>query len=161
MLIDWRWFEAYFASNRLYFELASKVRNWQWAAGTGCDSAPYFRALNPYEQLIKFDNKLNYIKRGVPEFHESTYAQPMVDNKTAISCSRNRSNHELRAAVWSLRAASAAARSALRHAATLRAAIAAIAARSNHGLRAAMWSLNAAAIANVLGDDSHLRPQNK
>ena len=45
LLIDWRWGEAYFAEKLLDYELASNNGNWQWAAGTGCDSAPYFRIL--------------------------------------------------------------------------------------------------------------------
>ena len=42
LLIDWRWGEAYFAEKLLDYELASNVGNWQWAAGTGVDAAPYF-----------------------------------------------------------------------------------------------------------------------
>ena len=83
LLIDWRWGEAYFASKLLDFELSSNVGNWQWAAGTGCDSAPYFRVFNPYEQIKKFDKNFNYIKKWVPEFQELTYPKPMVDHKTA------------------------------------------------------------------------------
>lgn len=83
ILIDWRWGEAYFASKLLDFELSSNVGNWQWAAGTGCDSAPYFRVFNPYEQVKKFDKNLNYIKKWVPEFQEFSYPKPMVDHKTA------------------------------------------------------------------------------
>jgi len=83
LLIDWRWGEAYFASKLLDFELSSNVGNWQWAAGTGCDSAPYFRVFNPYEQVKKFDKNLNYIKKWVPEFQELFYPNPMVDHKTA------------------------------------------------------------------------------
>ncbi len=56
MLIDWRWGEAYFAEKLLDYDLAANNGNWQWAAGCGCDAAPYFRIFNPYEQtksLIK------------------------------------------------------------------------------------------------------------
>ena len=67
----------------LDFELSSNTGNWQWAAGTGCDSAPYFRVFNPYEQVKKFDKDLNYIKKWVPEFQELTYPQPMVEHKMA------------------------------------------------------------------------------
>jgi deoxyribodipyrimidine photo-lyase len=63
LLIDWRWGEAYFAEKLLDFELASNNGNWQWAAGTGCDAAPYFRVFNPTEQLKKFDPKLIYTKK--------------------------------------------------------------------------------------------------
>ena len=83
LLIDWRWGEAYFAKKLLDFELSSNAGNWQWAAGTGCDSAPYFRVFNPYEQVKKFDKDLNYIKKWVPEFQELTYPQPMVEHKMA------------------------------------------------------------------------------
>ncbi len=83
LLVDWRWGEAYFASKLLDFELSSNVGNWQWAAGTGCDSAPYFRVFNPYEQVKKFDKSLNYIKKWVPDFQELSYPRPMVDHKIA------------------------------------------------------------------------------
>jgi deoxyribodipyrimidine photo-lyase len=36
----------YFAEKLLDYEMASNVGNWQWAAGTGCDAAPYFRVFN-------------------------------------------------------------------------------------------------------------------
>jgi deoxyribodipyrimidine photo-lyase len=34
--------------------MSANVGNWQWAAGTGCDAAPYFRVFNPEIQK-KFD----------------------------------------------------------------------------------------------------------
>jgi deoxyribodipyrimidine photo-lyase len=37
--------------------MSSNVGNWQWAAGTGCDAALYFRVFNPEIQLKKFDEK--------------------------------------------------------------------------------------------------------
>ncbi len=83
LLIDWRWGEAYFAQKLLDFELSSNVGNWQWSAGTGCDAAPYFRIFNPHEQLKKFDPKLEYVQKWVPEVNELTYVQPIVDHKFA------------------------------------------------------------------------------
>ncbi len=83
LLIDWRWGEAYFASKLLDFELSSNNGNWQWAAGTGCDAAPYFRIFNPYEQLKKFDKEMAYIKKWIPEFDTTDYPEPMVDHKFA------------------------------------------------------------------------------
>ncbi len=83
LLIDWRWGEAYFAKKLLDFELSSNAGNWQWAAGTGCDSSPYFRVFNPYEQVKKFDKNLNYIKKWVPEFQDIKYPKPIVDHKIA------------------------------------------------------------------------------
>lgn len=83
LLIDWRWGEAYFAKKLLDYELSSNNGNWQWAAGTGCDAAPYFRVFNPTEQARKFDHELTYIKRWVPEYSNFGYPEPMVDHKLA------------------------------------------------------------------------------
>ena len=83
LLIDWRWGEAYFASKLLDFELSSTNGNWQWAAGPGCDAAPYFRIFNPYEQLKKFDKEMIYIRKWIPEYDTPDYPEPMVDHKFA------------------------------------------------------------------------------
>ncbi|MBU1368394.1 MAG: DNA photolyase family protein [Bacteroidetes bacterium] len=83
LLIDWRWGESYFASKLLDYELASNNGNWQWAAGTGCDAAPYFRVFNPTEQQKKFDPKGRYIKKWIPEIEAASYPNPMVDHKLA------------------------------------------------------------------------------
>lgn len=83
LLIDWRWGEAWFAEKLLDFELASNNGNWQWAAGCGCDAAPYFRIFNPDSQQKKFDPQLEYIKKWVPEFGTADYPVPMVDHKLA------------------------------------------------------------------------------
>jgi deoxyribodipyrimidine photo-lyase len=83
LLIDWRWGERYFAEKLLDFELASNVGGWQWAAGCGCDAAPYFRVFNPEAQQKKFDPKFEYIKKWVPEFGTPTYIHPIVDHKMA------------------------------------------------------------------------------
>jgi deoxyribodipyrimidine photo-lyase len=68
LLIDWRWGEAYFAEKLLDFELSSNNGNWQWAAGCGCDAAPYFRVFNPSEQTKRFDPDLTYIKKWIKDF---------------------------------------------------------------------------------------------
>lgn len=83
LLIDWRWGEAYFAKKLLDFELSSNNGNWQWAAGTGCDAAPYFRIFNPTEQQKKFDKDFKYIKKWIPEFGTDKYPKPIVDHKEA------------------------------------------------------------------------------
>ncbi|MEL4457026.1 deoxyribodipyrimidine photo-lyase [Lutimonas vermicola] len=83
LLIDWRWGEAYFASKLLDYELSSNNGNWQWAAGTGCDAAPYFRIFNPSEQLKKFDKDLVYVRKWIPEFDSPEYPEPMIDHKYA------------------------------------------------------------------------------
>ena len=83
LLIDWRWGEAYFAEKLLDFELSSNNGNWQWAAGTGCDAAPYFRVFNPHMQQEKFDPKGEYIKKWVTNLNELDYPKPMVDHSFA------------------------------------------------------------------------------
>jgi deoxyribodipyrimidine photo-lyase len=83
LLIDWRWGEAYFAEKLLDFDLAANNGGWQWAAGSGCDAAPYFRIFNPYLQTKKFDEHLNYIRKWVPEFEEFSYPKPIVDHEFA------------------------------------------------------------------------------
>jgi len=83
LLIDWRWGEAYFAEKLLDFDLAANNGGWQWAAGSGCDAAPYFRVFNPYLQAQKFDPQLTYIRKWVPELDELTYPRPIVEHEMA------------------------------------------------------------------------------
>jgi deoxyribodipyrimidine photo-lyase len=83
LLIDWRWGEAYFAQKLLDYDLSANNGNWQWAAGTGCDAAPYFRIFNPREQLKKFDKELRYINKWVKDYNEFTYPSPIVEHKFA------------------------------------------------------------------------------
>ncbi len=83
LLIDWRWGEAYFAEKLLDYEMSSNVGNWQWAAGSGVDAAPYFRIFNPTTQIEKFDKEQNYIKKYVPEIGTENYPEKMVDHKEA------------------------------------------------------------------------------
>jgi deoxyribodipyrimidine photo-lyase len=83
LLIDWRWGEIYFAEKLLDFDLASNNGGWQWAAGSGCDAAPYFRIFNPRLQTEKFDKNLSYIRKWVPEFQEFNYPKPIVDHDFA------------------------------------------------------------------------------
>lgn len=81
LLIDWRWGEAYFAEKLLDYELSSNVGNWQWAAGSGVDAAPYFRIFNPTTQIEKFDKDYKYIKKYVPEFGTENYPEKIIEHK--------------------------------------------------------------------------------
>jgi deoxyribodipyrimidine photo-lyase len=83
LLIDWRWGEAYFAGKLLDFDLASNNGGWQWAAGSGCDAAPYFRIFNPAIQQKKFDPDGSYIKKWLPDFQELSYPAPIVEHSFA------------------------------------------------------------------------------
>ena len=83
LLMDWRIGEAYFAEKLLDYDLSANNGNWQWSAGTGCDSAPYFRVFNPEEQQKKFDPDFKYIKKWVKEFGTKDYPKPIVEHKFA------------------------------------------------------------------------------
>ncbi len=80
LLIDWRWGEAYFASKLLDYDLSANNGNWQWAAGTGCDAAPYFRIFNPSSQQEKFDKHFEYIKKWNPDFQKK---MPIINHDFA------------------------------------------------------------------------------
>ena len=83
LLIDWRWGEAWFAEKLLDFDLAANNGGWQWAAGCGCDAAPYFRIFNPTLQAKKFDPDLIYTRHWVPELDSFSYPSPIVDHEFA------------------------------------------------------------------------------
>lgn len=83
LLIDWRWGEAYFAEKLLDYDFAANNGGWQWAAGSGCDAAPYFRIFNPTLQTEKFDKSLDYINRWVPELNSFNYPRPIVQHDEA------------------------------------------------------------------------------
>ncbi len=83
LLIDWRWGEAWFASKLLDYDMAANNGGWQWASGSGCDAAPYFRIFNPALQTEKFDKQGKYIKKWVPEFDTLQYVQPMIVHELA------------------------------------------------------------------------------
>ena len=94
LFIDWRWGEKYFADKLLDYEMANNVGNWQWMAGTGAISAPWFRVYSPDSQLEKVDPEMKYVKRWVPEVGTSKYPAPIVEHKFA----RERSVEAIRAA---------------------------------------------------------------
>lgn len=83
LLIHWSWGEAYFAEKLLDYDLSANNGNWQWAAGTGCDAAPYFRVFNPIEQHKKFDKDSKYVRKWIKEYDGFDYAKPMVEHKMA------------------------------------------------------------------------------
>lgn len=83
LLIDWRWGEAYFAQKLNDYDLSANNGNWQWASGSGCDAAPYFRVFNPTVQTDKFDKKLEYIKKWIPGFGTDAYPQQIVEHSFA------------------------------------------------------------------------------
>jgi deoxyribodipyrimidine photo-lyase len=67
LLIDWRRGEAWFWDTLIDADPANNPLNWQWVAGAGVDSAPYFRIFNPVLQAEKFDPAGAYVRQWVPE----------------------------------------------------------------------------------------------
>lgn len=83
LLIDWRWGETYFAAKLNDYDQASNNGGWQWAAGSGCDAAPYFRVFNPETQALRFDPDLEYIKKWIPEYGTGLYPEKIIDQTFA------------------------------------------------------------------------------
>ena len=70
MLIDWQKGEKYFATKLTDYDPASNNGNWQWTAGSGADSQPFFRIFNPWLQAENFDPNCEYIKKWIPELKD-------------------------------------------------------------------------------------------
>lgn len=67
LLVDWREGEKYFAQKLVDYDVASNNGNWQWVAGSGVDSQPYFRIFNPWSQSETHDKNCIYIKTFLPQ----------------------------------------------------------------------------------------------
>ena len=67
LLIHWHEGESWFWNCLLDADLASNSASWQWVAGSGTDSTPYFRIFNPITQGERFDVDGKYTKKYVPE----------------------------------------------------------------------------------------------
>jgi len=67
LMIPWQKGAAWFADTLVDADLANNSASWQWVAGCGTDSAPYFRIFNPILQGKKFDPNGDYVRRWVPE----------------------------------------------------------------------------------------------
>ena len=70
LLISWEEGEKYFAQKLVDYDPASNNGNWQWTAGSGADSQPYFRIFNPWEQGKNYDPNCEYIKKWIPELKD-------------------------------------------------------------------------------------------
>lgn len=67
LFLDWRLGARYFRHALLDGDVANNAFNWQWIAGVGTDSAPYFRILDPTRQGERFDPYGAWVRRWVPE----------------------------------------------------------------------------------------------
>jgi deoxyribodipyrimidine photo-lyase len=66
LLIDWRRGAQWFWDTLVDADYGNNSQNWQWIAGTGFDSQPYYRIMAPLTQSAKF-GAAAYIRRWVPE----------------------------------------------------------------------------------------------
>ncbi len=108
LLQPWQKGEAWFWDTLVDADLANNATNWQWVAGSGVDSAPYFRIFNPVKQAETFDPDGTYVRKWCPELAKlpapqihapwdapkgmlekagielgRTYPHPIVDHKEA------------------------------------------------------------------------------
>jgi deoxyribodipyrimidine photo-lyase len=67
LLLPWQSGEAFFWDTLVDADLASNAASWQWIAGCGIDSQPFFRVFNPVSQGQKFDPDGAYVRAWVPE----------------------------------------------------------------------------------------------
>lgn len=67
---NWQIGEKFFAQNLVDYDPANNNGNWQWGAGTGTDSQPYFRVFNPWRQSESYDKNCEYIKKWIPELND-------------------------------------------------------------------------------------------
>jgi deoxyribodipyrimidine photo-lyase len=67
---DWTIGEKYFAQKLVDYDFFNNNGGWQWSAGTGADSQPYFRVFNPWRQAENYDFECKYIKKWIPELKD-------------------------------------------------------------------------------------------
>jgi deoxyribodipyrimidine photo-lyase len=65
--VEWQHGARHFMRHLVDGDVASNTHNWQWAAGSGTDAAPYVRVFNPVTQGLRFDPDGRYVRRYVPE----------------------------------------------------------------------------------------------
>jgi len=68
--LDWRLLEKYFATKLVDYDVMVNNGSWQWVAGCGTDSQPWFRIFNIWTQAKKYDPDCEYIKFWIPELKD-------------------------------------------------------------------------------------------
>ncbi len=77
---DWRLGERHFAGQLSDYDPASNTGNWQWSAGIGADSVPYFRIFSPTRQIQRFDPEGAYRSQWLDDEGE---IEPIIDYERA------------------------------------------------------------------------------
>jgi deoxyribodipyrimidine photo-lyase len=86
--VPWGEGARWFWDTLLDADLANNTLGWQWSAGCGADSAPYFRIFNPVVQGQRFDPAGNYVRKWVPALAAlpaKTIHQPWATSANALS----------------------------------------------------------------------------
>lgn len=100
LLIDWRWWEAFFKKHLLDYDENVNFWNWQWSASVWADPKP-LRIFSPLLQSEKFDKNAKFIKKYLPELNNQNikfihnpidnnlnYYKIIVDHKVAQKIAR-------------------------------------------------------------------------
>lgn len=68
LALDWRTYEKeLFGRYLIDYDPCTNCHSWQSIASVGIDSAPYWRIMNPWRQLERFDHECIYVKKWVAE----------------------------------------------------------------------------------------------
>ena len=78
--VDWRIGARYFAQKLLDYDPIVNEASWQWVAGTGFESNPFFRIFNVNLQTAKFDPDHQFIAKVFGTNYPA--GEPIVDLKT-------------------------------------------------------------------------------
>lgn len=60
--IDWRLGEKYFEKHLIDYDVSQNIMNWYWVSGEASFANPYFRVLNPDNQVKNYDKNCQYTK---------------------------------------------------------------------------------------------------
>lgn len=78
LMTHWRVGQDWFADCLTDWDPAANAMGWQWVAGSGPDSAPFFRIFNPAGQAAKFDAEGRYRRRFLAELSTAPGPEAMA-----------------------------------------------------------------------------------
>ncbi len=67
LMTHWKIGQKWFEECLIDWDPASNAMGWQWSAGSGPDSTPFFRVFNPETQIDKFDPTGSYQRAWIAE----------------------------------------------------------------------------------------------
>lgn len=100
LAMEWTTFERdLFGKYLVDYDPSTNCHSWQGMASVGIDAAPYWRIINPWRQMDRFDKDCVYVKRWLPELKDiapikiknwrlepplHNYPSPMVDHDEQV-----------------------------------------------------------------------------